>query len=354
LHVSECAFMKDQSKLNATLQAVPIQTGKVTIETTPNGMGNHFYDMWSDTDSVYSKLFFPWYLYPDYALPVHSKIELSDEEKIFVAKAKKLFNVKITPEQIMFRRFKKSELRLGNGDGKRVTFEQEYPEDDQTCFLASGNAVIDLMVVKDMINNAQKPVTDKGWLKVFDPYQKNTLYCMGADTSEGVGGDFSVGVVMDIKKRKVVAKIRGQWKPSEFAKKLYDLGEMYKANTGQWPELAVERNNHGHAVILALSEIHNYPNMYQHTDEKLGWKTDSITRPIMLNTFINAVDERQIEIHDLDILNECLSFINNEGKLEASEGKHDDCIIASSICLQLVVNGSNLSVYENLDKRILL
>jgi hypothetical protein len=129
---------------------------------------------------------------------------------------------------------------------------------------------------------------------------------------------------------------------------------MYKVPGKAHPELAVERNNHGHAVLLELKEHINYDNLYMHTDEKLGWKTDSITRPVMLNTFISAVDEGELEIHDKEILSECMTLINNSGKIQASEGKHDDCIVASSIGLQLVVNASNLFVYENLERRILL
>ena len=286
-------------------------------------------------------------------MPV-DKLDPTDEEKALIKKAKTLFNISITKEQLQFRRFKKSELRLGGGDSKRVTFEQEYPEDDQTCFLASGNSVIDLSVVKKMINNADKPIKDLGWIKTYESFNKTKRYCIGADTSEGVGGDFSVGVCIEMESRKVVAKIRGQWKPFEFAHKLKELADLFSSPGRPKPELAVERNNHGHAVLLELNEHIGYENLYVHTDDKLGWKTDSITRPIMLNTFIDAVDSENIEIHDMEILSEGLTLINNNGKIEASEGKHDDCIVASSIGLQLVVNGASLSLYDNIEKRILL
>ena len=83
LHVSEAAFMKDSSRLKATLQAVPLATGHVTIETTPNGIANHFYDMWSDPDSIYEKIFFPWYIFPEYRIKDHrvTTDSLTEEEK---------------------------------------------------------------------------------------------------------------------------------------------------------------------------------------------------------------------------------------------------------------------------------
>jgi hypothetical protein len=352
--VSEAAFMKDSAKLKSTLQAVPITTGRVTIETTPNGMANHFYDMWVDPDSTFKKLFYPWYIFKEYTLPVTQKIILTKEEVDFVKKAKRLFGVNITSGQIAFRRFKKAELKVSSNDLTRVSFEQEYPEDDVTCFLASGEAVMDLFQIKKMIDDAPHPLTDEDGLKVYERPIKGRRYVIGADPAEGIKKDYSVGVVLDIEKRKVVAKIRGHWKPSDFAKKLNELGKMYSSPGPVYPLLAVERNNHGHAVLLELNEHLSYPSLYVHPqDERLGWKTDSVTRPIMINRFIDAVEDAHLQVGDKDILSECLTLVNNAGKIEASEGKHDDCITACAIALQVCLQNS-LSVYENLEDRILL
>ena len=158
LHVSEAAFMKDSAKLKATLQAVPITTGQVTIETTPNGIANYFYDMWTDLDSVYEKMFFPWYIFPEYKLPISKPLDLTEEEIALIDKAKKLYNIDVTHEQIAYRRFKKSEMRKSSFDKTVVSFEQEYPEDDKTCFLTSGDAVIDLMKIQELISNSFDPI----------------------------------------------------------------------------------------------------------------------------------------------------------------------------------------------------
>lgn len=355
LHVSEAAFMKDAAKLNSTLQAVPILTGKVNIETTPNGVGNHFYDRWIDKDSVFERLFFPWYVFEPYKLPAPADFKWTDEELELKKKAKKLFNVDLTPEQICFRRYKKSELKFSATDSVRVTFEQEYPEDDVSCFLTSGNAVMDLIEIRKKMDNAKEPIKSDSFIKIYELPNKFTTYCCGVDTAEGVGGDFSVAVMIDAKSRKVVAKLRGHFKPYEFAHKVNDLCQFYKSAGKGPPLLAVERNNHGHAVLLELREHIGYENLYQHTDERLGWKTDSITRPVMINAFIDAIENNILACDDLDILGECLTLINNtQGKIQAADGKHDDCIVATAIALQMIVNGSSLDVWENIEKRILL
>lgn len=354
LHISEAAFMKDANKIYSTLQAVPLSSGKVTIESTPNGM-NHFFDMWNDENSVYEKMFFPWYIYPDYKLPVSEKLELTDEELELKIKAKKVYGIDLSDEQIQFRRFKKAELRetSTSKSGKRVLFIQEYPEDDKTCFLTSGDAVLDMISVSERMLKAPQPIYEKNGFTIYKKFEKGKTYVCGADVAEGVGGDWSVGVVMEAHSREVVAVARGQWKPFDFAQKLNNLCKLYTIGDVRWPLLAVERNNHGHAVLLELEQHIGYKNLYKHNDDRAGWKTDSVTRPIMINTFIDAVENKYITINDKNIFSECLTLVNNKGKIEAADNKHDDCIIASAIALQMAVNLTTIhSVYENIRDKI--
>ena len=353
LHVSEAAFMKDSAKLKATLQAVPIDTGVVSIETTANGMANHYFDMWNDPDSVYEKLFYPWYLFPDYKLPVDGQLKRTEDEIVLEIKALKMFGVKISDEQIAYRRFKKSELKVSSHDRTRVTFEQEYPEDDSSCFLSSGDAVMDLFKIKKLIEESTDPIKEKDGLKMYREPIRGKRYVIGADPAEGVNKDFSVATVIDIQSLEVVAKIRGQWKPSVFASKLNELGKLYSSPGGNFPIIAVERNNHGHAVLLSLNDIHNYPNLFIDKDERLGWRTDSISRPMMMDAFVDAVEDVHLKINDKDILAECLTLIDNNGKIEAANGKHDDCITSTAIGLQICLANS-LSIYEDIGRRILV
>lgn len=351
LHVSEAAFMKDSSKLKATLQTVPL-TGKITLETTANGVANYYYDMWNDTEQPYKKLFYPWFIFKEYQLPVSEKIILTDDEKELLFKAKNNYGISITPQQIAFRRFKKAELKKSSFDKTLVTFEQEYPEDDTTCFLSSGDAIFDLFEIRKKIDRCQGPVLDKGWLKIYKIPDKTKTYIIGADPAEGVGKDWSVGVVMETSKLEVVAKIRGQFKPSVFAEKLTEVGKYYSSPSKGYPILAVERNNHGHAVLLALDELQNYPAIWvNEKDERPGWVTNSVTRPIIFNRFVDAIDDGNMIVNDKEILNECLTLVDNNGKLEASDGKNDDCIAASAIALQICLENP-LSVYDDISSKI--
>lgn len=357
LHVSEFGLMKNDDKVRATLDAVPIN-GRVIYESTPKGL-NHFHDLWTDPERAEKKFFFPWYAFAEYKLET-KPLELTEDEIELVDKALKHYNIQITHEQIAFRRWKISQ-KGGPVRGLRA-FIEEFPEDDQSCFLSSGDAVLDLFEIKKQIDSAPKPIVNNGHMRLFYKMDKTKSYVCGADTAEGVGGDSSVGVIIEVQTKRVMGVINANnWKPYDFAHELVKLCEHFVKPGHIWPKLAVERNNHGHAVLLELLEHIHYRNLYYREighegerDPNPGWVTDKITRPVMINAFVDAVENKYLKLCDKYILGECLTLVNNEGKIEAADGKHDDSIIATSIALQLVLGSSNLEVYENLETKILL
>lgn len=345
LHVSECAFM-DQMRFRSTLEAVPL-SGRVTIETTPNGVGNFFYNMWTDPNSTYKKLFFPWFLHHEYKIPC-PPFEYSYEERELIERARETYGIELTHEQIAFRRFKKQQSESGS------LFIQEYPEDDQSCFLASGTYVMDAAKVQARRKLARAPnkVDERLGLKIYLRFDKSRRYVIAADVSEGIGGDYSVAKVFEVDSFEEAAEIRSnKWSPFEFAHHINELSRQYSRSNFDRPLLAVERNNHGHAVLLQLKENIQYPNLYIHPDERVGWLSDRVTRPVMIDAFIDGVHNGTLKINSLDTLSECLTLVSNNGKIEAEDGKHDDCVIASSIGLQLCIS-NKVDLYRDIDKKI--
>jgi hypothetical protein len=219
LHVSEKAFIEDPDRVKATIESVPID-GRVTVESTPNGL-NHFYDEWMDHDSNYEKLFYPWYLHEEYKIETELKLsDFSIDEMALIEKAKIIHGINITPAQIAFRRFKQRELK--------AMFKQEYPEDDATCFLTSGNNPFTLDIIKPMYDRAPNPIKVVNGIRIYEEKRPNELYVVGGDTAEGFGGDRSAAHVFKVSNREQVACFSGDLKPSEFAEKLEEMCEMYK------------------------------------------------------------------------------------------------------------------------------
>jgi hypothetical protein len=343
LHISEAAFMEEE-RFISTMQAVPIG-GQVTLESTANGMENFFYDMWMN-ENDYLKLFFPWYFHEEYQLPAEKNFQLTPEEKRMKQAVLEKYGQDIKHSQISYRRFKQKELR--------DKFLQEYPENDVTCFLTSGRSVSDQILIKDLLDRTAEPIEKTETLQIFKAASIKKNYIVGADPAQGLGDDYSVASVLCLEDMEEVAFLRGQFPPFQFARKLDELCKKF-ARGHKKPLLSVESNNHGHAVLLELIEHLKYPNLYYAKKDRPGWITDSITRPIMVDQCIEAIENEHVKINSKVTLKEMLTLVNKNGKVQAVSGKHDDAFIATAIAIQMALASAHkVKMYEDIGKAIIV
>lgn len=321
LHCSEFGFWPNADMLWTGLREAVTPDGQIFIESTANGIGNQLYDMWMESKqegSEFAPFFFAWYMFPQYRATTEAiePLSLSEVELIETAK---LNGVVLDRFQLQWRRDKLG-IRVGQEPSQKrlLAFLQEYPSDDRSCFLQSGRPVFESKYLK--IGCTMKQLPDNG-----------ERYVIGGDCAEGkVDGDFNAAYVIKVKTGEQVAAIHGLWTPAVFARKLYELGKLYN-----WAELGPERNNHGHAVILALQNM-NYPNLYLAEDGNYGWLTTGKSKPIMIDQFEEALREGWIKVSDAGLLDECLTFqYNDRGGAEAQKGKHDDRVMAAAIAWQM-------------------
>lgn len=132
-HADEAAFWKDADEVfKGAIQGVPA-SGWVVIASTANGTQGLFYDEVQKAkadDSEYHFVFFEWWWDETYAIPLANgeTLTYTDTEQALVDKHS------LTAEQIKWRRKKMNEPGMGED------FVQEYPEDDDTCFITSGES----------------------------------------------------------------------------------------------------------------------------------------------------------------------------------------------------------------------
>lgn len=345
LHVSEAAFV-DPIKLKATLGAV-VPNGRITYESTPNGMGNEFYKHWINPKSPRAKLFFPWFIQPEYQYDGSHIKSYTQEEKDFINTVKRIWKIDVSKNQIAWRRAQQEEYK--------EMFKQEYPEDDHSCFLASGACPVDQEFISLLMRDLPEPIIEESDYIQWKAYDKNKRYVIGGDVAQGVKSDFSVADVFCIDTNEQVAQFRSNnIKPFAFGAKLVEIAEMFHAGGRPWPQIGVELNNHGHAVNGYLYNTAGYSNLYFSKDDTPGWLTNSITRPKMIDTFIDSLESQAIKINSANTLGECLTLVDNGGKIEATEGEHDDTIISGAISVQLLIKSAPSDIYDNLSKKILL
>lgn len=346
VHGSEVAFWEDaDSIVSGLMEAVPEEDGNLILETTANGMGNYYHKTWQNPGNL-SKRFFPWFILPSYSKPapedfVPTAVELERKEAYG-----------LTIDQLYWYRDK------GTTPGLKI--KQEYPFNDKEAFLATGNSYFDLETLDAYLTSSANATFDvplfKGdWLSdgnpayvEFKPPTKGRRYVIGADSAEGLTDDgdhdYCTAQVLDIETWEQVARYKTRKEPIDFADDLAALGRRY--NTAL---LVVERNNHGHAVLLQLIHHTDYPRMkrdewggiYYHLDydasrkqrtRKPGYPTTAKTKVIALDALAESILERDIGINDQETIGELMTYQKLPGaKYGAMTGCHDDLVIALAL-----------------------
>jgi hypothetical protein len=345
-HWSEVAWSpgtkEDQRELLAGLTEAASH-GEGTLETTANGVGDLFHEKFVEAmrgGNEWTALFFPWWADPTYREPAKPEecayimANLTEEEARLVSRHG------LDALQIKWRRAQMRELgRL---------FQQEYPEDWETCFIVSGQSFFEKAIINDLFQSARDPIEERwnGDLRIWTRPIPGRRYIIGADVAEGIkGGNWSMAGFLDAESGEQVAALRGHWTPEEFARRMVLIAHEYSGeNNAEYPLLAVERNNHGHSCLNTLANTYNYPNLYYHREydargkeaPTLGFPTTPKTRPIMLDDLREAVEKRYMVAHDRIMLDECRTFgPNDRGKYEALNDAEDDTIFGWGIAWQI-------------------
>ena len=159
-HGSEVAFWPNaETHAAGVLQAVPDEEGtEVILESTANGVGNLFHEMWKEAEagqSDYLAIFVPWFWQDEYTKAVPPDFHLTDEDREYQAA------YSLTDGQMSWRQAKAKELGA-------TLFKQEYPATSAEAFQMSGH---DSYIKPDLIVKARKnTVEPSGALVIgFDP-----------------------------------------------------------------------------------------------------------------------------------------------------------------------------------------
>ena len=355
LHLSETSHYEDAEKTITAIEPTvpPPPYGIISEESTPYGVGGLFYDDWqaaraAETDSrssasLYLPHFYPWWWDDTCRIappPWFSEpsILAQDEQKLQIEQG-------LDYEQLWWRRTTKERLERA-GD----SFLQEYPEDDESCFIGSGSKVFDregLRYLHTLIRPPFKILWD-GALYIWTEAEVGHQYVVGADTSEGGLGDFHAAVVLDKETKEHVATLRPKENvtPNVFAQLLDDLGRMYR-HRGHQAYLGVERRSTGLSVLSKLDEL-GYDNLHSEIARveqrrpvyEPGVMVSGATKPKLVNDLQEAVRTVGITTHDRDVIMEMSNYVGaREGgvlKTHAAGRGHDDLVSAMMIAVRML------------------
>ncbi len=312
----------DAQETLAGLRAALPASGELVLESTPNGADGCFFQEWQRAAAANGgeRLvghFFPWWWESEYSADEVAEEDWTEEERELAA------THGLTARQIGFRRRTEA--------GFRGLSKQEYAEDPDACFLASGACVFDLPLLDARLRSlSEPPVTrDGGELLVWNPPITGHEYLVAVDPAGGgAEGDYSAAQVIDLATGLQCAELQAKLETLELARRAAELGREYGA---AW--LVVERNNHGSGVLAYLKSVCHYARVYEQCGQE-GWLTSSLSRPAMIATLASALVEKPNLFQSRRLLRECRSFVRlRNGKTGAQSGTHDDCVMAMAIAL---------------------
>ena len=341
---SEYAFWPDTERILApALERVPPE-GKIIVESTPNGENNEFNDLFTSAKertlvgtSRFTPHFYTWNLEPDYQLPPDSPyalpvdritpLDYTEEERDVIRK------LGCSEAQIRWRRMKIGELEQLRRDGSSVRlFAQEFPEDDVSCFLATGDMVYDADIVSEKMQKCYKAPISLDGFRLWREPQRDMRYMVSIDPGMGKITKSVVQVwrfwwEKDIEYGEHCATLSGLYAPEITAEKAIAIARAYNKAM-----IAVEANGHGLAV---LTNLRSYGNLYKRKNlntnssgSELGWLTTKTSKPFMVRELAKMLP--RLEVNDVDIVSELrnMRYSGDIIKSVGSDDLHDAAAIA--------------------------
>lgn len=163
-------------------------------------------------------------------------------------------------------------------------------------------------------------------LRVYKLPEPLRQYVIGADPAEGnPTSDDSALEVLDLETGEEVAALAGKFQPSTLGAHIDAIGRWYNGAAA-----LVERNNHGHAVLLWLRDNSKLKRLVG-LDGRDGWLDNSKGKALLYAECADAFRDRQTTLHSFDTYTQLASIEGSS--LRAPEGEYDDKADAYALAL---------------------
>lgn len=367
-----------QDVFSSAVQRVPTKVGtKIRIQSTANGEDNDFCEMYRAAkegtvigQSVYKAHFYAWILHPEYVMyaedpfclegdDVDPLSNLQSDEILLMNRLLREFgfNEFEAMAKLRWRRYKKAEMASLRRSGDTILlFEQEYPEDDESCFLVAGDQAYSTDVITDKIRQCMpaqitKNITatdsrTKGMiaadLEIWHDKVEGFSYLVSIDpgkgkTSESVGHVWHFEDGYTDKEGKEIppvmqhcATLAGFYDEWEMALLMKEVGHYYNGAV-----IAPEDN------LDIVSHLRDYPDLYWREDVRtgklvraVGWQTNLSTKPYMITEVSRHLEH--IDCQDIRFWSQCKNIRRNamikSGILVVGADDHHDAGAIAIVC----------------------
>jgi hypothetical protein len=223
--LDEAAHIESHLLLDFWASVIPtISSGKkskILVVSTPNGVGNKFYEIYSGAET--------------------GKLKTWKSERI------DWWDIPGRDEE-----WKQNQIELLGSEEK---FLQEF----NNTFLDDAAAAVGASIIERFKTQKKDPIwtSEDEEYTVFEYPDKTKIYVVGVDVGEGIGRASSVAQILDVTDLQNIKQVAvygsAKIEPYHFANKLSTIGQSWGL-----PPILIERNNCGAQVIDALHHNHNY------------------------------------------------------------------------------------------------
>lgn len=316
LFLDELAFIENKLAEDFYESVYPTITtagdrGQITIASTPKGINNLFYKLWSDAiakKNNYVPLSILW-----------DEVPRKDQEKF------------------------KWETKRNIGETR---WKQEY----ECQFLAENGALLKPDTLENIVTI--EPIeTNNNFRKFFEPVRMKKddlgnivdpgrVYVGCVDSGEGLGHDYSVIVLIDItdKPYQVVGVYRcNTVAPSKFAEMVVELAIYYNH-----AHLLIENNSIGYTVAENIINDFEYDNVIFTVSEQSGiekisggfarnssncLRMTAKTKSSGCSSLKHIIEAGDLSVNDFNLFAELTSFVRVGSSYQASNGATDDIVM---------------------------
>lgn len=372
----------------------------MVIESTGAGAkGNYFHELFQTARAGtgrFTPLFAAWYLRPSHRANPDGLV-LSGDTLEMAGRVRRETGRELEKEQLAWYQLKRMEQE---SKGLLELFFQEVPSTIEEAFQTGLKSVFSIQLRAKVRNNVRRPIgvfevdatkkkglrevdtqewlddpSDekfKGKLVVWEWARRGFQYVIGGDASYGIdGGDAAALQVLRVGNRwegdEQVAEYYGNPSPFDLANVAEMLGSIYTDRTEQRPAIMAIESNPGSPGLLTQTELmrRGYENFYVWKrplkqgggwSKEVGWWTTPQTRPLLMETGINAVKKGSLTINSSGVCLEMQSFVNSKAEKgqwhpEHAPGYHDDRLVALFIALYVAHETDTALIAEDLRKR---
>lgn len=314
LIIDEAAFIESIDTIWAAVFPIISTGGRALVLSTVNGVGNWFYDVYhgaKDGTNSFNRIDIHWPSHPEY------KRQEGFEELYKEMEGKGLY------------------VDEWEETTKKNMPLKQWLQEYECEFLGTGDTYVEGYLLRRLVENLNEDYSIKynNKMRVWkDPLPEHE-YAIGVDVSLGRDRDYSAFHIFNAYTGEQVAEFYSNKTPiNELAQILYTEANLYNN-----AHVIIERNTIGNNLIDWMFNVLEYDNLWIDDKNDFGIQITTRNREELLARMEEYIRNDYIKLNSKRTVDELLTFIvDDNGKVKADDGKHDDLIMSLSIVVSLL------------------